>query len=204
MPGLEIQSGSSARIFEDAPSRLGAAPDSAAGRSQAKIITLHALSYQGVPLAPGSDVVSIATATGEVTTIRERNIPQSVDGATPEVDGRGSDPRRLGRTPHPGGTGGGDGALGRSRGLRRSRRARPPRLAGARRSRVPDRTMGARNLGRGHRRAHRPGRPRGDLPHPQRPGDGHGLDGIALRRARRRARSTGPMSTYRQRRRHGR
>ena len=85
MPGLEIQSGSSTRIFETAPSRLGAAPDRAAGRSQAKLITLHGLAYQGVPLAPGSDVLSIATTTGEVTTIRERNIPQSVDGATPEL-----------------------------------------------------------------------------------------------------------------------
>ena len=81
-PGLEIGPGHTVQLF-------GTPPAPRAGLAQpgtTKLITLHPVAYRGVPLAPGSDVMSVATATGKLLVVRERNLPQTVDGSTPTVD----------------------------------------------------------------------------------------------------------------------
>jgi hypothetical protein len=81
MPGLEIRQGHTVQLFGAQPAARGATPP-----SFSKLITLHPVAYRGVPLAPGSDVLSIATATGRLLLVRERNLPQVVDGINPTVD----------------------------------------------------------------------------------------------------------------------
>ena len=50
-----------------------------------KVVTLARMRYHGVPLAPGSDYLSIASDDGRVLLTRQRNVPSSVDAATPTV-----------------------------------------------------------------------------------------------------------------------
>ena len=69
-PGLEVRTGNSVRLSKAVTSKL---------------VTLHPMAYRGVPLAPGSDVLSITTASGRVLAVRERNLPRSVDGTRPSV-----------------------------------------------------------------------------------------------------------------------
>jgi FG-GAP-like repeat len=81
-PGLEIGPGHTVQLF-------GTPPLPRAGLAQpatARLITLHPVAYRGAPLAAGSDVMSIATATGKLLVVRERNLPQTVDGSTPTAD----------------------------------------------------------------------------------------------------------------------
>jgi len=81
-PGLEIGPGHTVQLF-------GTQPGARAGLAQpatAKLITLHPIAYRGVPLAPGSDIMSVATATGKLLVVRERNLPQTVDGSIPTVE----------------------------------------------------------------------------------------------------------------------
>lgn len=86
IPGLEVQAGTSARLFETAPTPREDATRLGAESMAEKVITRHPLAYRGVPLAPGSDILSIATATGQLLVVRERNLPRSVDGSEPTVD----------------------------------------------------------------------------------------------------------------------
>jgi hypothetical protein len=81
MPGLEIRQGHTVQFFGAQPAARGVTLPSIS-----KLITLHPVAYRGVPLAPGSDVLSIATATGRLLLVRERNLPQVVDGINPTVD----------------------------------------------------------------------------------------------------------------------
>lgn len=84
--GIALGAGTTARVFEQAASpRAGAAP-MAAPAPEGKLVTLHALEFRGVPLAVGSDVLSVATASGRLLAVRERNVPGSVDGSEPTVD----------------------------------------------------------------------------------------------------------------------
>jgi hypothetical protein len=81
--GLELGAGHAVEVFAPpaSPRAGGPAPPAAA-----RLITLHPLAYRGVPLAPGSDVMSVATARAKLLVVRERNLPPTVDGSTPTVD----------------------------------------------------------------------------------------------------------------------
>jgi hypothetical protein len=81
MPGLEIGQGTTIQLFQTQP-----APVRAAGPITAKLITVHPVAFRGIPLADGSDVLSIATAAGKLLVVRERNLPQTVDGSDPMVE----------------------------------------------------------------------------------------------------------------------
>jgi hypothetical protein len=74
MPGLTVGTGHTVRI-------RGARP---AGRP-ARLVTLRPVAFRGVPLAPGSDVLSVASADGKLLVARERNLPRAVDGTAPTV-----------------------------------------------------------------------------------------------------------------------
>jgi hypothetical protein len=87
LPGLEIGAGNTVSLFRTQPAVRADLTQSARPPVTPKLMTLHPLAYRGVPLAPGSDVLSVATAEGKLLVVRERNIPQSVDGTTPTVDG---------------------------------------------------------------------------------------------------------------------
>ena len=86
MPGLEIVPSRTVELFNRPAvfrtDRMQAAPPAAPG----KAITLHPLAYRGIPLAPGSDVLSVATTTGRLLHVRERNVPRAVDGTNPTVE----------------------------------------------------------------------------------------------------------------------
>ncbi len=82
-PGLEIGAGNTVQLSAPPPANRAAGLE----RSDvAKLVTLRPVSYRGIPLAPGSDIMSVASATGQLLAVRERNLPQSVDGNTPTVD----------------------------------------------------------------------------------------------------------------------
>lgn len=82
-PGLEIGAGNTVQLSAPPPANRAAGLE----RSDvAKLITVRPVSYRGIPLAPGSDVMSVASATGQLLAVRERNLPQSVDGNAPTVD----------------------------------------------------------------------------------------------------------------------
>jgi hypothetical protein len=83
MPGLELGRGNTIYLFRTSPPSRA---DVARPLITSKLMTLHSLSYRGVPLAPGSDVLSIATVAGKLLAVRERNLPQVVDGTNPTVD----------------------------------------------------------------------------------------------------------------------
>ena len=83
-PGLEVGTGHTARLFE-APPALRADGEPAAPLA-ARFVTLRPVAYRGVPLAPGSDILSVATVAGTILAVRERNLPREVDGTTPTVD----------------------------------------------------------------------------------------------------------------------
>jgi hypothetical protein len=52
-----------------------------------KIISLFSVTYQGIPLSKGADVVTIIAADGTVEMRRYRNIPTTVDSMKPAVQG---------------------------------------------------------------------------------------------------------------------
>jgi hypothetical protein len=83
LTGLAVGAGHTARVF-DGPAALRADGETAA--LTPRFVTLHPLVYRGVPLAPGSDVLTIATSEGKVLSVRERNLPKGVDGIQPTVD----------------------------------------------------------------------------------------------------------------------
>lgn len=57
----------------------------AAAPEDAKLITLHAIEYRGIPLAKGSDYVTFATGDGRLLAERQRSVPSSVDATSPTV-----------------------------------------------------------------------------------------------------------------------
>lgn len=84
--GYQVKLGDTVRVMSQAP-RLAstksvvAAPEA----SRAKLVTLSRLEYQNVPLARGSDYLSIATEDGRVLATRQRNLPGSIDATSPTV-----------------------------------------------------------------------------------------------------------------------
>ncbi|WP_202899221.1 FG-GAP-like repeat-containing protein, partial [Methylocapsa aurea] len=86
IPGLEVGQGNTVHIFKTPPTLRADIAPPRQPLVTGRLITLHPLAFQGVPLAPGSDVLSIATATGKLLVVRERNLPQAVDGSNPTVD----------------------------------------------------------------------------------------------------------------------
>jgi hypothetical protein len=71
MPGLEVGQGQTIRLAKGVT---------------AKLVTLRPMAYRGVPLAPGSDILSVANASGSLLTVRQRNVPKAVDGTQPTVN----------------------------------------------------------------------------------------------------------------------
>jgi len=51
----------------------------------AKVITLHTVDYKGIPLARGSDYLTIVAGDGRLLATRQRAIPTSVDATRPTV-----------------------------------------------------------------------------------------------------------------------
>ena len=67
-----------------------AAPDAGGGNtpgpmSNEKFITVHPLAYRGIPLAKGSDYLTIVGANNRLLVVRRRGLPNAVDGTTPTV-----------------------------------------------------------------------------------------------------------------------
>jgi hypothetical protein len=83
-PGLEIATGHAVQMFASPPAPRAAG---SARSTPVRLITLYPVAYRGLPFAPGSDVMSVATARGKLLVVRERNLPQTVDGTTATVDG---------------------------------------------------------------------------------------------------------------------
>lgn len=53
-----------------------------------KTLALFPVRFSGIPLAKGSDVLSVFAPDGRVLLVRRRGIPVAVDGTSPRVDGR--------------------------------------------------------------------------------------------------------------------
>lgn len=84
--GFRLLPAESVRVMGGAPQvaankRALADPDAGPG----KVVTLARLEYQGVPLAKGSDFLSIATDDGRVFLTRQRNLPVNVDATSATV-----------------------------------------------------------------------------------------------------------------------
>lgn len=58
----------------------------AASPANEKFITVHPLAYRGVPLAKGSDYMTVTNADGRLLVTRKRGLPDSVDATQPTVD----------------------------------------------------------------------------------------------------------------------
>lgn len=84
LPGETKQIGPSGMRASAAPA---AAPTLAAPAtpSDQKYITVHPLAYQGVPLAKGSDYMTMVSADNRLLVARKRGLPNAVDGTTPTV-----------------------------------------------------------------------------------------------------------------------
>lgn len=84
--GFRLVPGQSIRVMGRAPQlatmkRALADPDTGPG----KVVTLATVEYQGIPLARGSDYLSIASEDGRVFLTRQRNLPTAVDATTATV-----------------------------------------------------------------------------------------------------------------------
>ena len=65
--------------------RVGPANGNAANSIPEKVISLYAVDYRGIPLAKGSDILTVVSASGMLLTTRRRNIPAAVDGTQPRI-----------------------------------------------------------------------------------------------------------------------
>src|SRR6266404_74355 len=70
------------RQIASATARAAGAP---AAPSNDKFITVHPLAYRGVPLAKGSDYMTVVGADNRLLVARKRGLPTAVDGTTPSV-----------------------------------------------------------------------------------------------------------------------
>jgi len=82
LPGATKKIGPAITPANAVPSRVRAAgtpsPDE-------KFITVHPLAFRGVPLAKGSDYMTIVGAENRLLVARKRGLPNAVDGTTPTV-----------------------------------------------------------------------------------------------------------------------
>lgn len=86
--GFVIKTGQTVRVMSQAPklpAAKAAAGVAAAVDARTKLMTLHPVEYRGVPLAKGSDYLSIATEDGRLLATRQRNLPTKVDAVKPTV-----------------------------------------------------------------------------------------------------------------------
>jgi len=83
--GFTIKPGQTVRVMSQAPKLSAAKTAAGAGDTRAKLMTLHPVEYRGVPLAKGSDYLSIATEDGRLLATRQRNLPTKVDAVKPTV-----------------------------------------------------------------------------------------------------------------------
>jgi len=67
------------------PPNAARAASGPVGASDQKYITVHPLKYQGVPLAKGSDYMTVVSADNRLIVARKRGLPDAVDGTTPTV-----------------------------------------------------------------------------------------------------------------------
>jgi Zn-dependent metalloprotease len=84
--GYQLKLGETVRVMSRAP-RLASTKivDAETEERRAKLVTLSRIEYKNVPLARGSDFLSIATADGRVLATRQRNLPRSIDATSPTV-----------------------------------------------------------------------------------------------------------------------
>jgi hypothetical protein len=85
--GFTLKAGDTFRIEGDArAARRGTAAGAAARpAAPAKYITLHAVEYRGIPLARGSDYLTVVTEDGRLLAARQRGLPATVDATSPSV-----------------------------------------------------------------------------------------------------------------------
>lgn len=86
--GFTILPGMTMHIVpSDAQTNRGANPPGAlsAAPSDEKFITVHPLAYKGIPMAKGSDYLTIVGADSRLLVTRNRGIPRSVDATVPAV-----------------------------------------------------------------------------------------------------------------------
>jgi hypothetical protein len=82
-PGITVLPGTLTRLRMGEARRLDQ-PGFAAAPS-GKTLALQPLAYNGVPLSMGSDVLTVVAEDGRVLAVRERNIPDQVDGSQPQI-----------------------------------------------------------------------------------------------------------------------
>jgi hypothetical protein len=85
LPGPTKQIGASVTGANAAPSAAPGVNPRAAAPSNEKFITVHPLAYRGVPLAKGSDYMTMVGADNRLLVTRRRGLPNAVDGTSPTV-----------------------------------------------------------------------------------------------------------------------
>jgi hypothetical protein len=89
--GFVLQRGRTAHVMSDLPQRIDAefqdvpADRQAAPASQGKYLSNYSLEYRGVPLAKGSDYLTIVSEDGRLLATRVRGLPTEVDATEPTV-----------------------------------------------------------------------------------------------------------------------
>jgi hypothetical protein len=83
LPGVTKQIPASAPRANAPTAAPGA--NAAPAPSDEKFVTVHPLAYRGVPLAKGSDYMTVVGGDNRLLVTRKRGLPTAVDGTTPTV-----------------------------------------------------------------------------------------------------------------------
>lgn len=85
-PGFSFGESETIPVMQDARAReIGIRSFGPSEDKREKFITLHSIDYRGVPLAEGSDFLSIVAADGRLLVTRKRGLPLSVGAVEPTV-----------------------------------------------------------------------------------------------------------------------